>query len=609
MRLVSVTLKNFRCYQDETNIQIANLTALIGRNDIGKSTILEALEIFFNNSLVKIDQSDATVGCEDRNVEITCEFSDLPEELTLDAGARTTFADEYLLTGQGTLKIQKVFNCSKSKVPVEVFILALHPTADGASGLLELKEKELQEIITSNGLDAPLKGNPGMRKAIWEACGNLEIQETPIPISKPKEDSKRIWEQVEAHLPMFALFRSDRESKDSDGEVQTPLKGAIEAALSEVQDEIAEIQQKISEKATEIANKTHEALKSIDSRLAEQLMPSLTPPTPAKWRGLFSIGMDTTTGIPLNKRGSGVRRLILVSFFKAEAERRLAVSERANIIYAIEEPETSQHPSNQRILIEAFKSLSDEEACQVLLSTHSPGLAGELPIDCIRYVKHSEQGSPVIEAGADVFGELVGELGVTPDSRVRVLVCVEGPTDVSALKALSKALHMDDPELPDLSSDARFAFVPTGGSTLAHWVAENYLQGLGRPEFHLYDQDVPGYQDKVDEVNQRGDGSWGTLTGKHEIESYLHRDAIDQAFGLHVEPVDFPGTDGKAVPRLFAETYSAHAGHNGVMGDRKAKIKLAERAFPLMTAQLIDERDPDGEVRGWLRKLAEMANA
>lgn len=188
-------------------------------------------------------------------------------------------------------------------------------------------------------------------------------------------------------------------------------------------------------------------------------------------------------------------------------------------------------------------------------------------------------------------------------------MCVEGPTDVSALKALSRALHADDPQLPDLSLDNRFAFVVTGGSTLSYWVTENYLQGFGRPEFHLYDRDVPGYQDKVNEVNQRGDGSWGTLTEKHEIESYLHRDAIAQAFDVAVEPVDHPGADGKAVPRLFAEAYSAKAGHDGTMGDRKAKIKLAERAFPLMTPELIDERDPDGEVRGWLKRLVEMANA
>ena len=88
--------------------------------------------------------------------------------------------------------------------------------------------------------------------------------------------------------------------------------------------------------------------------------------------GLFSVNMKTDEGIPLNKRGSGVRRLVLVSFFKAEAGRRLRTSNKRSIIYAIEEPETSQHPNNQFLMIESFKSLADEVGCQILLSTAQP---------------------------------------------------------------------------------------------------------------------------------------------------------------------------------------------------------------------------------------------
>ena len=41
MRLHEVILKNFRGYYGETRIAISDLTALIGKNDVGKSTILE----------------------------------------------------------------------------------------------------------------------------------------------------------------------------------------------------------------------------------------------------------------------------------------------------------------------------------------------------------------------------------------------------------------------------------------------------------------------------------------------------------------------------------------------------------------------------------------
>ena len=55
MNLTQVKLKNFRRYLEEISIDFTNLTVFVGKNDVGKSTVLEALEIFFNNKTVKID--------------------------------------------------------------------------------------------------------------------------------------------------------------------------------------------------------------------------------------------------------------------------------------------------------------------------------------------------------------------------------------------------------------------------------------------------------------------------------------------------------------------------------------------------------------------------
>lgn len=606
MQLKTVTIKNFRCYENEINVEICNLTTFIGRNDIGKSSVLEALEIFFNNNIVSIEQEDANVHSGINTVEITCEFYDFPDSLTLDAGATTSLADEFLLTSTGTLKVKKIYDCGNKKPSVEIFVVANHPSAAGFGSLLELKEKDLQAKVKELMLEVPLKGNPGMRKAIWATAGDLKLAETAIPVSKAKEDTKKIWDQIESYLPIFALFQSDRSSKDSDDEVQSPMKVAIAAALAEVQDDIARIQQRVQEKAEEIARNTHEALKTIDPRLASELTPEFTPPTPAKWQGLFSIGLNTDSGIPLNKRGSGVRRLVLVSFFKAEAERRLKTSKRRSIIYAIEEPETAQHPNNQRILIDSFKSLASEAGCQVLLTTHSPGFASELPNDSIRFISlDTKTSNPLIQAGSDVFGAVAKTLGVTPDSRVKLLLCVEGPTDVTAFKALSKALHTEDNTLPNLETDERVAFVVLGGGTLKHWVDECYLRALNRKEVHIYDRDVASYADAVATVNARQNGSWATQTTKHEIESYLHTEAIFDAFGVQVEVTDHP-INGKATPKLFAEAYSVAQKYDNVMGDQKAKLKLAERAFPLMTANRIHARDPEGELLGWMKRIREM---
>lgn len=47
LKIKTVKLKNFRSYKDEVSIDFCDLTAFVGKNDIGKSSILEALDIFF----------------------------------------------------------------------------------------------------------------------------------------------------------------------------------------------------------------------------------------------------------------------------------------------------------------------------------------------------------------------------------------------------------------------------------------------------------------------------------------------------------------------------------------------------------------------------------
>lgn len=607
MKLVALEVENFRAYKGRTRVDFSDLTTIIGMNDIGKSTILEALEIFFNNNdLVKIESADLNVDSDSHHVHIMCEFSEYPDVITLDAGAETSFADEYLLSENGSIKVEKVFDCSKAKPSEKIFLVCNHPSADGFSNLLSLKERDLQQRIKSMGLDGPLKGNPSMRKAIWENCEDLQLCLQKIDLSKGKEDEKIIWEKVNSYLPMFALFQSDRASKDSDDEVQTPLKGAIKTAIAEAAEHIREIEALVREKTEEIAKLTHDALMEIDPKLAETLTPKYTPPLDSKWAGIFSLGMETNNGISLNKRGSGVRRMILVSFFKAEAERRLQKSTKSNIIYAIEEPETSQHPKNQRVLLNAFRDLSSMPGCQVLLTTHSPGLAADLPTDSIRFINRVEGSeSPVISSGSDVFGEVANILGLVPDNRVKALVCVEGYTDVEAIKALSRVIHLNNNALPDLSNDPRFAFVVLGGSSLKHWVNNNYLKPLGLPEAHIYDADVAAYRASIAEVNARGDGSWGELTAKHEIECYLHPDAIQDTFGFTCNVVDIPDAQNPGVPKSFAIQWHANSGFDAVPGDNKAKARLVQ-AFPQMTYERLVARGAADEIEGWMSRLNQM---
>ncbi|GIW96114.1 MAG: hypothetical protein KatS3mg110_4155 [Pirellulaceae bacterium] len=613
MRLKTLVLRNFRGYRGEVRIPVhPDLTALIGRNDIGKSTILDALGIFFDSPLVKFDTSDLCVYAEDKEVRIGCVFDELPDSLTLDATSTTNLREEYLLNEDGDLEIHKVFDCSVKSPKPRVLAFAKHPTADGYADLLQLKNSDLKKRLQEKSVDTDgvdLRSNPSIRKALWDSCENLQLSLTEIELNK--EDAKKIWDQIQHYLPIFALFRADRPSTDEDSEVQDPMKLAIRQAISELANELQNIQNRIRDAALDVARRTLEKLKDLDPNLSKELSPTFR--SDPKWDSLFKLALTTDDQIPVNKRGSGVRRLILLGFFRAEAERRRTEENRSNIIYAIEEPETSQHPSNQRMVIEALKDLASADGCQVVITTHVPGLAEMIPVDALRYVRCAHDNTRVVEEGTDeVLKRIADDLGVIPDNRVRVFVCVEGPNDVAFLKSMAMVLLAAGDDVgfePDDTPEV--VFLPLGGSTLRDWVNSQYLRPLNRPEIHIYDRDTdspPKYQSHVNEVNKRGDGSKAFLTRKREAENYLHPDAINEVLGVEVKVSDENDVP-EAVARAIHEREEGSAPWEQ-LGDEKrkkkegrAKQRLNNEVAPAMTLDRLRERGALDEIREWFSAI------
>jgi putative ATP-dependent endonuclease of OLD family len=607
MKLDQIILKNYRGFSGEHRVPVGKMTALVGRNDAGKSSILDALGTFFEHPLCKLDASDICVFADDsQEMRVGCVFSDLPENIILDATVKTDLAGEYLLNAEGKLEVHKVWSIADGKLAkARTVVVAQHPQADGFESLLQAKRPALQKQAKELGVSANvnLNENPSLRRGIWQACSDLRLGRTEIQIDK--EDAKAIGEQIASHYPAFALFRADRPSTDEDAEVQDPLKVAVQQAIAELETDFEAIKTKVRAKTLDVAQRTLTKLKDFDASLAETLEPNFSKAL--KWDSVFKLSLDGDDGISVNKRGSGVRRLILFSFFRAEAERLREQSSKKEIIYAIEEPETAQHPSNQRKVVEALLSLAEMEGHQILLTTHVPGLAGLLPVDSIRHVKAVSKKVRQVATGTDsVLEEIAQELGVLPDKRARVLVCVEGPTDIQFLRRISKLLRTVTPALPDLENDPRIALILLGGSTLKQWVDEHLLRNLGLPEIHIYDRDVPQrdgsfkYQSAVDTVNARANGSKAVLTTKREIENYLHPDAIAEAFNGHTAtPVVVNVTDTCDVEGDITTLLG-----QGKVNRRAIKSWLNQEAADRMTVARLDARNSKTEIVGWLTEIA-----
>lgn len=401
MRIKTIRIKNFRSYKDEVSVDFCNLTAFVGKNDIGKSSILEALDIFFNEGkgVIKIDKDDANkqaIADGDNEISISVCFEELPENIIIDTTNQTTLQSEYLLNLDHQFEVIKKYpNGGAAKV----FIKANHPTNIQCRDLLLKKDDELRRIIEQQEIQCADRSKKAvMRTAIWNHYNNdLQLSETVIDVTKG--DTKSIWERLQSYLPLYTLFQSDRKNSDGDSEVQDPLKEAVKQILNdgELQLKLSEIANEVENKLQEVSDRTLEKLREMSPDVANSLNPVIPSAQSLKWVDVFkNVSISGDEDIPINKRGSGVKRLILLNFFRAEAERRRVERNCASIIYAIEEPETSQHTENQKKLIQAFIELSTTPNTQIIITTHSANIVKELEFGHLRLIATANEAKTIL---------------------------------------------------------------------------------------------------------------------------------------------------------------------------------------------------------------------
>lgn len=392
MRLKSFSIKNFRGYKDTVTIDMSDLTVFVGRNDIGKSTILEALDIFFNdkNAISPIEYADINknaLASGDAETIFTAVFDNLPTSIIIDEAVSTTLQDEMLLDSNGCLTVVKRFQGASK---LKTFIKANHPNHPECNNLLVLKISDLKSKAKDLTCSDKTKKS-FLRKAIWNHYSdNLQLSEREIDTTG--DGLKDIWQKLERYLPIYSLFQSDRSNSDKDKEAQDPLKEAVKEIFSDeaILDKLTEVANEVRNKLQTVTSATLDKIEEMNSEIAQSLNPSIPSVESLKWADVFkNVSITSDNDIAINKRGSGVKRLVLLNFFRAKAERMMSESNHTDIIYAIEEPETSQHIYHQRMLIKSFKDIANKPHAQIIMTTHSSHVVKMMSFDNLRLVEEN----------------------------------------------------------------------------------------------------------------------------------------------------------------------------------------------------------------------------
>lgn len=199
---------------------------------------------------------------------------------------------------------------------------------------------------------------------------------------------------------------------------------------------------------------------------------------------------------------------------------------------------------------------------------------------------------------------------------VTSIVGMETQEDFRLLFRLAKILHRADRSLPDLQKHAKAGEVLCVPFDLSapNGFVELFLN-FDLPQLYLFSRGTGSMPEARRELIRRirqDPDRRAVILRKRALTNYLHPDAIYEEFRAPVSvndnsdvPVEvvqhvlkhlkFPAWD-QLDPQLRTDLAAAMA------------MELSVKASRRMTAQRLAQRDPDGEVAGWLRSIGEFLN-
>jgi len=551
MKVHSVYVENFRPFKKLEEMRTGFLATIVGKNDVGKSNILRALEVFFAEN-PKIDESDVHDGASpDENIVIEVAFDSLPGKIELEPGVETTLQEEMLVDRDGHLRIRKIYprgNPGK----FDIVLIAQDFDDERFRGVASLKEKELNERCDSLDIDVTKSGrgitNKSKREALREKAREEGIQTNRAELMLSARDD--LWKNINSLLPKFELFETDTKLGVGETSFQTQFKPIIKSA----------IEQPLVVNATELLSKEiGSALQVEVDKIFEQLQKHTDALVGLTAKPKFSLDKSVSFDIlgkdqhdvesSLDRRGSGIRRLLMVAFFKYLAEK--GKSSFGDYVFAVEEPENCLHPGLQRELVSSFRKLADE-GYQTIVTSHSPVFAGASPVEDLALIVRDKGVARAIQAPEIDPNKVAEELGVEPADQItcyNACIFVEGPNDILFWKTVAAKLK-EGGHIGENFDDKRMGFVISGGNNLKYWIDSRGMQRLTRRFGVVVDSDKKSPQHCIPQRKlnwkQKCEEQGGKffILRKREIENYIHSAALQRAGKPLMEYDDF--TDMKS---------------------------------------------------------------
>lgn len=333
MKLIELKIRNFGCIDEKgITVKIDNIVVLIGPNNVGKTTVLKAYEVF-GSSGAPLALNDFYQNDERNPVEISGVFGDITEEDKIQIGEKWLYQNE---DNETVITYKWIWKKS------------------GAKG---------QKYSWSENERKWIPGGMGGWDTKIASC-----IPTPLKIS-PFDDSV----QMEKKIVELLTTAVKENVKNNQSKISTMIQ--------QINDLANDVKKEISDELSKTTNKLQKNLSDIFPEHNVDIEPQAekleVDKILATGTHLNVAGADGKY-YPLSNQGSGLQRAFLWSAIEALSDTgkmkngRTVIKNEEPKILLVEEPESFLHPPAIRSAREALYKIAELDNWQVMITSHSP---------------------------------------------------------------------------------------------------------------------------------------------------------------------------------------------------------------------------------------------
>jgi len=531
MYITDIVLENFRGVKDVRQIRLSRFSSIVGKNDSGKTIILNAIASFLDIKNYPITNTDFNDPSKEIRFEFTIRSENIKtllESKVKSKVKKTEGLDEFIhdfIFDDSILYQRSIALGNKTwlrdNIRVKDFV------REDLKNLYFKSDEEISLILETNGIEIPVEGRGRNSKA--EKIKHIK----EFFVHEPKSD---FWlsddMKISSLFPGVELFKSDY-GLEADTKFKTASVSEIEEYFIREQERLDVFQKEINLEMKKEAKMLKSYMQDYASNLKDiDISPNVVWKDAIKSVDVsFQFNSDEKF-IPMTHKGTGYRRLFMVARF-----RYLAKKTKGNdVIYLIEEPETFLHPTAQQDLLNALKEISDET--QVIITTHSPVFAGATDIlGVVLCTKNNQSNYENASSGDynDFLRKVVDELGIKPSYNLRdhheKILFVESTNDMKFYNIIcTKLLGFS------LIGNSKILVLPFGGGAdIDSFLNIDYFDNSNRKLFLLIDSDKQqNNQDeqarKAASYIQRKKNAKAYVIFRSCIENYYHPRCIERMY-------------------------------------------------------------------------------